>query len=72
MKKIYLLGAALGFLLVLSAYPQNNFTTVSEYRKTYSSLVEKWNTETNAIVRLELRQQIEKLKKNNLSLIVKK
>ena len=72
MKKIYLLiVAALGFL-VFSAYSQNTYTSIVEYRKVYNSLVEKWDKETNVVSRLELRQQIEQLKKDNLSLFIKK
>lgn len=72
MKKLYLLGAAtLGLLLVFSAYPQNSLSSIGEYRKAYTALVEKWNKETNAITRLELRAQIEQLKKDNLVLFKK-
>lgn len=72
MKKIFLLGAAALGLLVLSSYSQNSLPTISEYRKTYTALAQKWEKETNAVTRFELRQEIEQLKKDNLSLFVKK
>lgn len=71
MKKLYLLGAATLVIMVFSAYPQNSASSVGEYRKTYTTLVEKWKQETNVFTRLEIDQQIEQLKKDNLTLFVK-
>lgn len=71
MKKLYLLGAATLVIMVFSAYPQNSSSSIGEYRKTYTTLVEKWKQETNVVVRIELRQQIEQLKKDNLTLFIK-
>lgn len=62
--------ATLG-LLMFSSYSQPTYSSVGEYRKAYSTLVEKWNKETNVIARFEVRQQIEQLKKDNKSLFVK-
>lgn len=42
-------------------------TPLAEYRKQYSSLVSQWNTSTNAVERILLKQQIEQLKQSYLN-----
>jgi hypothetical protein len=74
MKKIYLLCIATVGLLMFNfnAYSENSLPSIKEYRNKYSALVDKWNKEKDVISRLELRIQIENLKKDNLTLFKKK
>jgi hypothetical protein len=73
MKKIYLLCIATVGLLMFNfnAYSEDSLSSIKEYRNKYSALVDKWNKEKDVISRLELRTQIEKLKKDNLILFKK-